>query len=351
MRLFTWLFGRREINDHPSGKAVTDNTQFPPQKEIVWKTSSAHLLLLSKFLRGASVKQHAHTDYWTPVLHEEPTCAIKRFIDEGMLEPLDISSRMHLKFNVSDLKEMLKKRGLKVSGNKTVLVDRLLENDLPAMESIAEENETYKCTPDGVSIAQTYLTAQTETKLKIENEIICLLKERQFKKALRTIADHELSQVFPRGLGMDWNHYGSEKDIVELSAIFDKTPTILDGINEDRLIPLRFAASMTHLFGTNKISPWLAPDFETGIHFDAETTVAMLLSHARYHRRLFELTDIGGFIKEVEFTCSDGDNTCAACKRMNGRKFKINKFPELPYPKCTSPSGCRCSVFAVFDHG
>ena len=85
---------------------------------------------------------------------------------------------------------------------------------------------------------------------------------------------------------------------------------------------------------------------------DAETTVAMLLSHARYCRRMFELNDkdITAFIKEIEFSSIDNNDTCAACRKMNGRKYKINKFPELPYPKCTSPVGCRCSVFAVFDH-
>lgn len=352
MSLLTWLFGTPKKDECSSVKAQDNNKRLTQKKEIDWRNSTAHLLLLSKFFHGSSVEYYVHTDYWEPALNEPPAIAIKRFIDDRMLEVLDVSSRIHLKFNVSDLKGMLKERGLKVSGNKTILVDRLLENDRHGMEKVVAESEMYKCSPAGVSVAQAYLTSQNEKRARLEDEVLNLLKERQFKKAMRAIATHELSQVFSRGLGMNWDYYGSETDVLELAAIFEKTPGILDGITEDRLSPLRLAAGMVHLLGTNKISPWLPPDYETGIRFDAETAVAMLLSHARYYRRMFELNDkdITAFIKEVEFSCIDNNDTCAVCRKMNGRKYKINKFPELPYPKCTSPSGCRCSVFAVFDH-
>lgn len=347
--MLDWLFGRTKPTASVSVSIKQSNERLTSNKD--WKNSPAHLLLLSKFFIGSSIDHFANTDYWTPVLNEQPTIAIKRFISENMLELLDIETCLHLKFNIPDLKVLLKERRLKVSGNKTVLVDRLLENDRPGMEKIVAESGMYKCSPSGASYASEYLTAQVEKKKRFEQEVLSLLNDHKYKKALRAVGAFESSQVFSRGVGMDWNYYGSDEDVLELTAIFEKTPAILNGISEDRLGPLRLAAGMIHLLGTNKTSSWLPVGYETGIRFDADIAARMILSCGSYLRRMHQLSDkdLTGFIKEVEFSCIDNDDSCSACRKMSGRKYKISKFPELPYSKCTSKMGCRCSVFAVFD--
>ena len=47
-----------------------------------WRTSKAHLLLLSKFLRDTPFKTD---DYWSAVLDESIENAINRFIKSGLL--------------------------------------------------------------------------------------------------------------------------------------------------------------------------------------------------------------------------------------------------------------------------
>ena len=90
-----------------------------------WKRSKAHLLLLSKFIRGQEVSYFVKRGNWEKVLNESPQRAIKRFIDEGMLVNADLSTLVSYKYKVTELKDLLKQRRLGVSGTKDVLVQRL----------------------------------------------------------------------------------------------------------------------------------------------------------------------------------------------------------------------------------
>jgi hypothetical protein len=349
-----WLFDLFSQKKKMESAQINSPSAVLPTRTIStssWRISPAHLLLLSKFLIGSTLDHYINADYWGPVLKEQPGVSLKRFLDEELLEPLDVESGLNLRFNISELKDILRTKGLKVSGNKTLLVNRLIESDPDGMKKIVAESGMYKCSSAGVLYASAYLTAQADKKNRLEQELLSLLNNRQYKKAFRAVGAFESSQVFPRGLGMDWNHYGSDEDVLELTAIFEKTPAILNGISEEILGPLRLAAGMICLLGTNKTSPWLPVGYETGVRFDADTAARMLLFYGSHLRRMNQLndTDLNGFIKGVEFSCINSDDSCAACRKMNGRKFKIRNFPELPYPKCTSKMGCRCGMFTVFS--
>ena len=99
-----------------------------------WRDSPAHLLLLSKFLRGDSPSGYERAEGWEQVLHETPRKAIERFINEDALDPAGLHESLDIKFKGADLKAMLKKRGLKVSGSKPELIERLIQNDPTGMQ-------------------------------------------------------------------------------------------------------------------------------------------------------------------------------------------------------------------------
>ena len=44
-----------------------------------------------------------------------------------------------------------------------------------------------------------------------------------------------------------------------------------------------------------------------------------------------------------------GGDSCPACKRIQGKKYKLNSVPELPYEGCTAEGGCCCTVVPVVD--
>ncbi len=40
-------------------------------------------------------------------------------------------------------------------------------------------------------------------------------------------------------------------------------------------------------------------------------------------------------------------DSCDVCKKLSNKQFTIDNVPELPYEKCTSSKGCRCSYSPV----
>ena len=307
-----------------------------------WKKSPPHLLLLSKFLRGADPESFEDREYWKPALKESPRKAIKRFLEEGMLEPAALQELVDYKFKVSDLKSILKQGSLKVSGRKSELIDRLIAADENGMRKATKNISLLKCSERARAVAKGYLVREKEKRSQTENKVLVALRVRDFDKACSTVVKYEAKQIFPRGLGIDWNNYDCRRDIAALKTIFNQRPAILKGINEECLDQLRIAAGMMHLWGTGSAKAWLPDNIQTGIHIDAESATRMFVFHASHQRNMQEYRDVGA--KSIEILGAGDSVTCSACRKIAGKKYKLRRVPELPYEKCKSAIGCRCTT-------
>lgn len=305
-----------------------------------WKTSSAHLLFLSKFRSPGEVGNYLE-EQWTPVLHEKPSEVIKRFLRDGVLIEGDIADCIDFKYKVTDLKQMLLKYGLKQSGRKKELILRLLQQDHAGMKKAIAGLKVYRCSTSCIQITDMYLAKEKEKHIAVEKEVLDLLRMRQFQQASGVVARYESEQVFPRGLGIDWINYNTKRDENILHSIFEKNPKFLAKLYSSKREPLRILAGMIHLWGVNRGgSGWIDENFDTSIHLDADAAARMYMFHAV---SLEELKSYRGMAKKVRITSGVNDNlVCDECKKMNGKSFDINKVPELPYEKCISEMGCRC---------
>jgi hypothetical protein len=63
-----------------------------------------------------------------------------------------------------------------------------------------------------------------EKPLKAIKRVLDVLARNEFSKAVRIVAQYEAFQVFPRGLGIDWNNYDVQSGVESLKTIFEKTP-------------------------------------------------------------------------------------------------------------------------------
>lgn len=308
------------------------------------RNSQAHLLLLSKFRGGDSPARFDGNENWETVLKEKPGDAIEQFLKDGVLEPADLMEYVDYKFKATQLKTMMKERGMKVSGRKAELVRSLVENDRESMLEITKDLNLYRTTAEGTEISEHYLKEEKAKKAAAERETLASLTNREYSKAVRVIVQYEQSQVFPRGLGIDWKNYNVESDIESLKAIFEKTPKILNGIKNDRLDELRLAAGMMQLWGTNRAHPWLSDNFETGIHLDGNAASLMLVFHANYLRDIGKYRRAG--VETLEVMSVNDRHTCEQCRKLSGNKFIMGQLAELPYPECECESGCRCTTIA-----
>jgi len=323
-------------------KKPKEETMFGCLQTKDWQTSPAHLLLMSKFRNGDSPTRYRDADYWEAALREKPAKVIEQFIKEEMLEPAELPELLNYKFKASDLKSMLKEKGLKVSGRKEELIRRLIDNDAKAMSEATKGLDLYRCTAAGKHLAEHYLEGERIKREAAEQEVLSLLAGEEYSKAVRVVVQHEATQVFARGIGIDWKNYDGTSDVESLRSILNTTPAILKGIEEDQLRQLRPAAGMMHLWGISTARHWLPEGLETGIHLDGDTACRMLVFHAHYLRHMKAYKEAG--IRTVEVSGADDGATCSECRRISGEEYRIEDVPELPYAKCTCESGCRCTV-------
>ena len=307
-----------------------------------WQSSSAHLLLLSKFRNGDSPERYREADYWETVLKETPAKAIEQFIKDGILEPAGLQELMNYRFKSSDLVLMLKERGLKTSGRKEELIYRLLNNDTSAMREITKGLDLYRCAEEGMQLVEKYLDDEKSRKKAVEHEVLKSLEKKAYSEAASIVAQYEATQVFPRGLGIDWKNYDITSDVGLLKTIFESTPAILKGIEENRLKQFRLASGMMQLWGTNTARHWLPVGLETGVHLDSDAACRMLIFFASYLRNMKNYREAGA--KSVEVLGVNDENTCPQCRMIIGRKYRLEDVPELPYNKCTCVIGCRCTI-------
>lgn len=305
------------------------------------KQSEPHKMLLSRFLNGSSLENIARDPRWADVLREEPAIAVQKFVDAGLLEPASTIQKLSADFGVANLKKLLKDRGLKQSGSKLELAERLVEHDEPGMLSIVSDSRILICAGDGRVLAEEYLALKKDEKLRLERSLYLLLESGDLSEAAKALATYESSQVFPRGMGMNWDDAAPQLTN-KLGTIFREVPTMLNRESDDAISHLKLAAGMMELFGTGRARKWLPHNIQLRHDIDPEAAARMFVFHARHLERLAQLKE-AGFRKVKVIGLSDSSH-CANCQKINGRTYKIENAPELPYPQCSCVIGCRCLI-------
>lgn len=52
----------------------------------------------------------------------------------------------------------------------------------------------------------------------------------------------------------------------------------------------------------------------------------------------------------VEVIGPNDRDVCEECQAIQGRRYKLDEVPELPYDRCTNETGCRCWVVPVSSY-
>lgn len=308
-----------------------------------WKNSEAHLLLLSKFRNGDSPETYRKAEDWESALKEKPFQAIERFLKDGALELAILQELVAYKFKASELKSLLSEKKLKVTGSKEELIQRLIENNEKLMRESTNDLVLYRCTGNGIQLAERYIENEKAKRKTAENITFELLIKKDLSGAARIATNYEASQIFPRGIGIDWKNYDTELS-TKLRTIFEGVPEILKGIEKEKIAELRLATAMEILWGT-KAKDWLPDGFQTSIHLDPDVASRMFNYYSSHNRNMqsYRLSST----KTVEVIGSE-QNSCVECKKINGKKYKLENVPELPYAKCTCVLGCKCTTVASY---
>jgi hypothetical protein len=284
-------------------------------------------------------------DYWTDAVGGRAEKEVKKMIQDGLVEPCPLNIRLDHLYTVARLKPLLKERGLAVSGRKADLIERLVEIDPVALDTLTAKAGLHQCTPAGRKIAERFEIYLSNERTDAEREVLDHIVQRDFRAASERMARFEAVQVFPRGLEIDWARYEPSSDVEELKALFGGVPKLLDGLAPELLEPFRLCAAMMLLWGENSAQRWFDETPETGLRLEAQACILMLAAFAQHERTMasYRKAKIG----KVEILGGDDEYSCPRCRALGGKVFRLSKTPELPYPRCSCELGCRCTTIAA----
>lgn len=308
-------------------------------RDLDWRTSPAHLDLLSKFSNGRDIVQVMDWQYLKDTLSEPVKLVIDRFIAEDALIPCTLQESLDRIMTAGDIKELLRERGLRLSGNKADLVDRLIQADRLAAEEIASKRRFMKCSPESAELLAVFeekrKTAQAEAK---ENAYRFLMK-RNVKEAYREYVQYTRQYHSP---GFAASSYQAE----ELESVLSASPDALSELDSSVLAWLQAAVAMSKLWYNEDPVRWLPDSFPTDI-ISPKVAVAYLTRAAEFKRQVSQVCGYGSKVRVV-FGPYDIDS-CALCKKHDGKEFNQADFPNLPLHGCTSETGCMCDLEAVWE--
>ena len=213
-----WL-GRKPPS---SSQESRSETQLVPAN---WASSQPHLALLEKFLSPREVKDW-FLEWWAPAFKTSPQRVIDGLVADGALE---------LAPTVADLKVMLSSRGLKVSGKKAELIQRLLEADPKGMEVPYAPRMILQCTPAAIQAVSRWKTEQARAFETAADNVIAALRNRHFKEAIHTADVYRMNKfVLPRtreaaAMTIESAPRSIDERANDLATVFTTRPKILNG--------------------------------------------------------------------------------------------------------------------------
>ena len=336
----------------PSQESKSE-TQLVPAN---WANSQPHLALLEKFLSAREVKDW-FLELWAPAFRTNPQRVIDGLIAHGALE---------LAPTVADLKMMLSSRGLKVSGKKAELIQRLLEADPKGMEVPQAHRMILRCTPAASQAVSRWKAEQARAFETASDSVIAALRDRHFKEAIRTADAYRKNKFEPpihpgvAAMTIRSAPRSIEERAKDLATVFTMRPKIPNELQPGQWEGLYLNYAVWELLGRltpeesepgfteededdNREAPEKCVPGPTGIKaINSTAATRMLSSHVKHQRDLARMRESG--IKKAKII---GIGGCEACLAPKDQTFRLDELPELPYKDCTCELGCRCTAIAV----
>ena len=264
-----------------------------PSADFDWRKSPAHLDLLDKFIKGRDVAQVMDWQYVKEQIGEPTKSAIDRFIKEGALVPCTLEEKLARLLTVDELKDLLRERGLKVSGGKAKLIHRLVQADGPAAEALTHGHQIMKCSGEALAILEAFWQEREQAERNAKSKSFELLLAGNPQEAYREFLQYARQYASPDA--------GSNAYQVEmLDGVLSASPAALADLNEPALRHLQAVAAMSILWRDENAISWLPEDFATEAH-DAEVAVNYLKRAAEFRGQISRMSD---YVSEVRLVLS-----------------------------------------------
>lgn len=304
-----------------------------------WRTSKPHLLLLSRFLVPSSLDPALFMKF-EGVLPESTSAALERLRHDGAIVRAPLRETLEAHLNIAALKDLLKQRGLPVTGPKEHLATRLYEADTTLSEQLVAGIELWQCSAEMRPLVVELCSQLDRARNEHEQECYQFLLDRNYESACKCVESYSKIQVVAIGARAVHAIPTINDDVPFLELIFSCCPKILVDLSANELTPFKVAAAMMHLWGTNRCVKWLPKGIKGSQRLNNETTARMILFAVQHKHELRQYQRSG--ISHVEILAAF--ESCPACRKLAKKRYALGAVPELPYEHCTHEMGCRCCL-------
>ena len=132
-----------------------------------------------------------------------------------------------------------------------------------------------------------------------------------------------------------------------IEHILRSTPALLADCPSPALEPLRIAAAMMELWGTNSVRDFVTIEGKLEYRFGPDAIAHMLHTHGCFLRSLEEFRRVG--ISRVRLLGGNSSDDCEACRAADGQSFTVDTVPELPLASCTCKDRYGCRLLMIAD--
>ena len=182
---------------HPATPATPESAHGSPGKcKIDWRASEGHQRLLLSFTFPNTAEDVPKWVDWPELLGESLDSAIQRLKTDGALLPVDepVWRILHRR-GANELKRMCREHGLKVSGTKEQMAERLVTID-PSGLVLGYSGEMLKCSPEAEQIANARRGAWQQSQLD-DPDLKHLFDRQEFESEKERLTQQFLGKGYP----------------------------------------------------------------------------------------------------------------------------------------------------------
>lgn len=330
---------KRENSDHIFNKSPKYTLN--PEK---LKLSEKHFL--STFRTVTDIKWFGEGTAWGDIykgsLRADPNDVFIAFLKADLIRKATANELIDADLNLVDIKNELKKRDIKSSGNKPVLIERLLESERDYRRLLKGRDVRYILTEKGRTIVNAYFDQEEKKKQRA----IAKFKKEFHNGNLLLAEQAAISYRNKKALGG-----GLLGDDLEPSSripkLFEDIPPMIRNVEPEYLNFAREVSAADEAFGVEKIFSYDLLNTKTCIGLTIKQ-VALVFSKSMWYRAAIEKAKNDGLSK---YFWINGKETacCDECKKLLGY-YPIDKpIPVLPNEKCENFGLCNLSGMGVMD--
>ena len=150
--------------------------------------------------------------------------------------------------NIKALKAVLKKLSLSLSGNKEILINRILENSTPEERKSICSDQYYVLSEKGLALNSKFIKDRKAKEECLKEKFIKAVEQNNFESAALFMAQEYSTRIIPPGIGIDWADTDQVKSMSKKELNQIKSFDFSDLLNTDffvnRLVQIMYYDNM-----------------------------------------------------------------------------------------------------------